>query len=587
MVSASVQEIVHAFLQTYYQRMKTNPSKLSNLYSSTAELTHINYNQISPSTNNKNCSDIIPTIKLTGKDNINKFFTRHESKVNKLKVKLDTCDFQTMGVSHRNVLIVVTGELFWDGTPVHQFCQTFILIPVGKSSDIYDISNDIIRFIPDTFKTVQLSNGNENVITKKEDVEIRHTTTEKDENNVGEEESKQLVSDSGTDEVVVNGKENVEKTSSKSEKSSKKSEHHHHHHTKSVDSVATKASKKIESDQEVESEVESVKEVGKVESSEEEKIPISKDETKVLETKIDTPVIPPVKVEPKASSVKEDIKSETKPIESNNTNSQFNNEVTVTTDDSTLGTPTDDSNLDTTTEESTATSTPVPTEAAAPTQAPVSVNTVPPAKLSWASKLSSTETTKEAKKILVAKTTAPTTVVTPEQQQQQQQQQHHANQHKSNKKNVNDRKFEMASRKDNTSNKRKKAQNGNNNGANKEGFFPIFINGSYGLNDEVLKATLSKEFGPVMKVNSGENFAVIDFQNHSSQISALEMKKMMIQGYEITIERKTNKKGNNLPNNSNNKTTTTTNDGFISSSKSHRKYQNNTNPSKKRENSNI
>ena len=101
MVAASVQEIVYAFLQTYYQRMKSNPSKLSNLYSSTAELTHINYTQITSSTihqctsngndndsndkntsNNTNNIDMIPTIKLTGRDNISKFFTRHENKVN-------------------------------------------------------------------------------------------------------------------------------------------------------------------------------------------------------------------------------------------------------------------------------------------------------------------------------------------------------------------------------------------------------------------------------------------------------------------------------------------------------------------------
>lgn len=50
--------------------MRTDPSKLAYFYASTAELTHTNYQ--SKSTNEKD--DVLPTVKVTGRENINKFF---------------------------------------------------------------------------------------------------------------------------------------------------------------------------------------------------------------------------------------------------------------------------------------------------------------------------------------------------------------------------------------------------------------------------------------------------------------------------------------------------------------------------------
>ncbi|QLQ81262.1 hypothetical protein HG537_0F00230 [Torulaspora globosa] len=143
-MGASVQDIVYAFLETYYQRMKKDPSKVSSLYSATAELTHINY-QIDFDTS----SDILPTIKLTGKENISKFFTRNNKKVSDLKAKIDTCDFQT--ALHSGILILTTGEIFWSGTPAYRFCQTIVLQPNADNKNAYDVTNDVIRFIPDNW----------------------------------------------------------------------------------------------------------------------------------------------------------------------------------------------------------------------------------------------------------------------------------------------------------------------------------------------------------------------------------------------------------------------------------------------------
>lgn len=151
-MTVSVAEIVFQFIKTYYERMKNDPSKLSNLYSTTAEVTHINYQH-----EFKAEVSVLPTVKLTGTTNIEKFFKRHRDKVNNIKVILESCDFQTIDSSHSNILIVVTGELFWSNTPTYTFAQNFILSAVDHSQSIYEITNDIIKFIPDNGRKVNVS----------------------------------------------------------------------------------------------------------------------------------------------------------------------------------------------------------------------------------------------------------------------------------------------------------------------------------------------------------------------------------------------------------------------------------------------
>lgn len=174
-MGVTVQDICFAFLQNYYERMRTDPSKLAYFYASTAELTHTNYQ--SKSTNEKD--DVLPTVKVTGRENINKFFSRNDAKVRSLKLKLDTIDFQYTGHLHKSILIMATGEMFWTGTPVYKFCQTFILLPSSNGST-FDITNDIIRFIPNSFKPYVLTDASlsqsneENSVSAVEEDKIRH-----------------------------------------------------------------------------------------------------------------------------------------------------------------------------------------------------------------------------------------------------------------------------------------------------------------------------------------------------------------------------------------------------------------------------
>ncbi|AET40864.1 Bre5p Ecym_7006 [Eremothecium cymbalariae DBVPG len=149
MTTANVQDIGYAFLKTYYQRMHNDPSKLFHLYSNTAELTQINY-QVNLNTK----TDILPTVKVIGKENISKFYSRNNKMVQDVRVKIDACDFQSTGSSNNGILILAMGEICWSNTPTYRFCQTFVLHPVGNNNKMYDVTNDIIRFIPDILKDI-------------------------------------------------------------------------------------------------------------------------------------------------------------------------------------------------------------------------------------------------------------------------------------------------------------------------------------------------------------------------------------------------------------------------------------------------
>lgn len=153
--STNVKEIGYAFLKTYYQRMRNDPSKIHHLYSATAELTHVDY-QVDLISDKPS----LPTIKLIGKDNINKYYTRHSKKVTTVKVKVDSCDFQFTGSNNVSILILAVGEMCWSQTPSYRFCQTFILTPATNNPEIYDVTNDILRFIPEVTLTLHETEPN-------------------------------------------------------------------------------------------------------------------------------------------------------------------------------------------------------------------------------------------------------------------------------------------------------------------------------------------------------------------------------------------------------------------------------------------
>ncbi|CCK69769.1 Bre5p KNAG_0D00170 [Huiozyma naganishii CBS 8797] len=509
----SIQEIVYAFLQVYYQRMKSNPGKLANLYSSTAELAHINYTQIA---NKLEDIDEIPTVKLTGRDNISKFFSRHEKKVSDLKVKIDSCDFQTTGINHKNILISVTGELFWPGSQVYQFCQTFILNPVAKSNDIYDISNDIIRFIPNTFQKIEL------VVEKQGRAPTVEVGTQELVVTTSEEKKKSQASKTAAQENIHS--EDASANSAKGESS--------------VSQVQMSGQENdltgVVTEQIVHKENSASNSIPQASTTdvleEKKKISTAPELTPTGDVAVKKDSIPkelsPNPTLPKELPLKETMAKEDPPKESSP--KEILSKESSQKETTTVGNlPTDPVEKETAlkedsvgSEESPKTE---PTKAVSPT----------PSKLSWASKLASVGASKESKKIMIPKNVAPTTTAIPESP--------------ITKKDINakkilvEKKSDMGNRKDNNSN-RKDRKKPSFSLVNKEGYYPIYVSGTFRLSEEDLKRILTQEFGTVMKINSRENFSVVDFQTQASQIEAIERGRLTINGTEVTLERKTIKK---------------------------------------------
>ncbi|CAB4255439.1 similar to Saccharomyces cerevisiae YNR051C BRE5 Ubiquitin protease cofactor [Maudiozyma barnettii] len=559
-MGSSVQDIAYAFLQTYYERMKTNPGKLSSFYSTTAELTHINYQQVDfdkiPSTS----SNTLTTVKLTGKDNISRFFGRNEEKICDLKLKLDSCDFQSTGIAHKGIIIIVTGELFWSQSPIYKFCQMFVLTPLAKNSEVYDITNDIIRFLPQDSQSENLasnSQANEQEIEKS--IPVKNETTskktaeepaketkkaskhKKDSSSKVEDKITENTTPIETKEEIIYEKEAtpVDKVIETSDVPKSKQE------IKSVDSQDKKEIKKEDSNEKKDSKKDlpvekkdHIKElsVEKKDSKKDGKKENKKDnsnEKKEPESKIDSKEKSKDKKESKSEhNEKTKEKHPEKNIPNNevaptvgtsnnksenveipNDVSQSNSKTTVESKDKQI--PTEVRNL-TDTVVTTIKETTEQTE-------PTTTLPVVPKKMSWASKVSLHDAVpKESRKIIVAREepSMPRT---------------DSNRNKKNNRNRD------GDRKDNNSKNNGKRRPNNN--VNRDGYYPVYINDTQSIKPELIRNKLIKDFGPVMKMTTGDNFIVIDFQLESSQKEAIDTKKIMVEGTEFTLERKTYRKG--------------------------------------------
>lgn len=563
---ATTQEIVYAFMQTYYQRMKENPTKLANLYSNTAELTHINYNQITTINHEDTAKfSILPTIKLIGKENINKFFTRHSDKVQNLKVKVDTCDFQSTGITHKSILIIITGELFWTNTKTHHYLQTFILTPVSKNSEIYDISNDVIRFIPTKSHKHEkiLMNQNEEIegdIRKEETLENNKGVDETANVNEKEKE-KEKEAVTNNDETKKNKDQNsvtvdVENVRSNSPTPSENvSQHTGDHkrtsskHHKRSDSVVSKKDNILTGN------------VNQHPEATEEGLPEPSNKL--------------------ANEVKVDADSEqdkSKALATKDDRTESNNEPIkpqiVTNGKEKAATTSTNGTIETTAKNSTGEAVNKDVPAVAPL-----------VKLSWASKLSSFEPNK---KIVVDKPSMGTTTVetnnTTSYTHKKDNNNNNNNNNSKNRNNNGERKsYDMNNRKENMSNRKDKKGKLIFSNVNKDGYYPIYINGTSGLSEDDIRNALVKEFGTIVRISVGDNFAVVDFQHQQSQINAIDRRKLIVKNSEISLERKTMKKNNNNNNGQQQ------NGNFVKSNKkfNNSMSNNNNNNSRKREIDNM
>ena len=434
---SNIQTVSYGFLQTYYQRMNEDPTKLSNLYGKTAELTHLNYQHIDLSV--PLAHGAATTVKLTGKENINKFFTRNEEKVRNLKVKLDSCDFQTTGFSHKGILIITTGEMFWTGYPVQRFCQTFILSPTGLSPDIYDISNDVIRFIaPDvmpivekdvpvevaakqTTKAKKVSSEERSSSKKssskekshkehtpKSDTSKEHTPKEEPvkERTPKEHTPKEVTSAKSTDEAAVPPAEPARKEPKKSSKSKKESV------TKETTKTAAAAPAVVEKTEVADVVVPEVKTTSVSEAKQETNA--EKTETPAPTEQDNTDIVTPPVVEKSEKSEKPEKsekseksgKPETPEKSEQNEKAEKTTTYPVESEKATSTVTSETESATAAVETPVSTSVAIATESA-PTPAPA------PVKMSWASKISLNDgVNKESKKIYIPREEVMTTTST-------------------------------------------------------------------------------------------------------------------------------------------------------------------------------
>ncbi|SMN21610.1 similar to Saccharomyces cerevisiae YNR051C BRE5 Ubiquitin protease cofactor [Maudiozyma saulgeensis] len=562
-MGSSVQDIAYAFLQTYYERMKSNPGKLSNLYCNTAELTHINYQQIDFDKTTSTSTNTLSTVKLTGKDNISRFFARNEEKVCDLKLKLNSCDFQTTGIAHKGIIIIVTGELFWSQSPIYKFCQMFSLSPISRNSEVYDITNDIIRFLSfedqsesptptppnekqENEKTISVKIETPSEKTSEESIkETKKSTKHKKDLSSPKGESK-LVEDKipiETNEEITYEKETtpIDKIIEvpevpKIKKEIKKEDSHEKKEAKKEDSHEKKEVKKDDSNEkkEVKKDILVEKKEGKKDTSSEKKDTkkdtkkSSSDEKGESETQPDSTEKSKDKKETKIEhaekskekhSDKNIPKTEVTPTveTSNNKSADVSQSDVKTTADA------DDKQLPTEVKNPTETVVTTSKETTEQTTTVSAVAALPPKKMSWASKVSQHDAVpKESRKIIVPREETPMP------------------RNDSNRTKKNNRNRENDRKENNSKNNSKRRTNNN---VNRDGYYPVYINGTQNTKPELIRNKLIKEFGPVMKMNTGDNFIVIDFQLESSQKEAIDTKKITVDGTEFTLERKTYRKG--------------------------------------------
>ncbi|ODV95534.1 hypothetical protein PACTADRAFT_3232 [Pachysolen tannophilus NRRL Y-2460] len=155
-----VRQVGVALVQIYYTRLNSSFDTINQLYSKNASITH-------QDPFNSNSASLI-----VGNENIKKFF-QTKSRLQGCKVKISSIDIQR--TINDSILIVCVGELAFDESqllfkngsngnnlsngevkninyisPAYRFIQNFLVTKTfAKGNEVYDISNDILKFIPD------------------------------------------------------------------------------------------------------------------------------------------------------------------------------------------------------------------------------------------------------------------------------------------------------------------------------------------------------------------------------------------------------------------------------------------------------
>lgn len=144
MSQSSAEQVTYSFVNFYYTKLHESPTELYHAYTKDATLTHSKI----PSNNEEQeiINKSIEFEQVSSVQEIEQFYAK--SNIKNCKIRVSSIDYQTVALNN-SVLISIIGELaLTDESPVYRFTQSFILVP-SKVANAYDISNDILRLIPD------------------------------------------------------------------------------------------------------------------------------------------------------------------------------------------------------------------------------------------------------------------------------------------------------------------------------------------------------------------------------------------------------------------------------------------------------
>ncbi|CDK28734.1 unnamed protein product [Kuraishia capsulata CBS 1993] len=177
--------IAYAFVNHYYTRMNAKDPKLSSIYQLNAVLTHSD-----PTDSFK------AAVSVSGNKGIQEYLAK--TPLAGCKVMISTVDVQPS--FQDSILVICYGELALDDetSPAYKFVQTFVL--VSSKPGVYDIFNDVLRFIPDVDDEVDV----EEVGDSTEDSKVSNEVEEKEESAVFSPlQSKESTPETGLEESTT------------------------------------------------------------------------------------------------------------------------------------------------------------------------------------------------------------------------------------------------------------------------------------------------------------------------------------------------------------------------------------------------
>lgn len=158
----SIDSIGWLFIQKYYSTYTSKTSKLFAFYDAEASFLHDDF----PSESGKKVH------LASGVEAIKAHFAQQTEGAEKNKIVVDRADFQWSGSDR--ILIVVSGCWKKGDSMLWQFVQTFVL--KAKERTVYDVCNDVLRFVDYSEVYVPTSNGQIDAGEKKKDVKVAEET---------------------------------------------------------------------------------------------------------------------------------------------------------------------------------------------------------------------------------------------------------------------------------------------------------------------------------------------------------------------------------------------------------------------------